>query len=186
LSLPIDYWDYLGWKDTLAKPRHSARQRSYAQVRGDRQVYTPQIVVNGIMQVQGSDKTAIERAVEQTRTKSETVLLPVSLALTADRLLFTLPEHAGANGQSEIWLCALTKRVPVMIGRGENRGRTINYHNVVRRWVKLGDWNGGAQTRSVSAADFKGEGVDAVAIIVQTGAMEKPGKILAAGLASTR
>ena len=48
LSVPIDYWDYLGWKDTLAIPGHSARQRAYARVRGDRQVYTPQIVVNGI------------------------------------------------------------------------------------------------------------------------------------------
>jgi len=41
LSVPIDYWDYLGWKDTLASPGHSARQRAYAKVRGDREVYTP-------------------------------------------------------------------------------------------------------------------------------------------------
>src|ERR1700691_443424 len=47
LSVPIDYWDYLGWKDTLANPAHSARQRAYSRVRGDRQVYTPQIGVNG-------------------------------------------------------------------------------------------------------------------------------------------
>src|SRR5438105_9770472 len=47
LSLPIDYWDYLGWKDTLAKPDHTARQRGYARVRGDREVYTPQAVING-------------------------------------------------------------------------------------------------------------------------------------------
>src|SRR5215207_2194342 len=44
LSLSIDYWDYLGWKDTLALPGHTARQRAYAGVRGDRQVYTPQAV----------------------------------------------------------------------------------------------------------------------------------------------
>src|SRR5262245_55076196 len=61
LSLPIDYWDYLGWKDTLAKPRHTARQRGYAQQRGDREVYTPQVVVNGALHVLGSDRGAIER-----------------------------------------------------------------------------------------------------------------------------
>src|SRR5277367_5608682 len=44
LSLPIDIWDYLGWKDTLASPAQTARQRAYARLRGDRQVYTPQVV----------------------------------------------------------------------------------------------------------------------------------------------
>src|SRR5271169_6656660 len=63
LSLPIDYWDYLGWKDTLASPGDSARQRAYAHVRGDRQVYTPQIVVNGAMHVLGSDQSAVERMI---------------------------------------------------------------------------------------------------------------------------
>src|SRR5438105_4380360 len=49
ISLPIDYWDYLGWKDTLADPRHTARQKAYSKVRGDREVYTPQAVVNGML-----------------------------------------------------------------------------------------------------------------------------------------
>src|SRR5208337_4079267 len=63
LSVPIDYWDYLGWKDTLADPAHSARQRAYSRVRGDRQVYTPQIVVNGAMHVLGSDRAAVDRMI---------------------------------------------------------------------------------------------------------------------------
>ena len=70
LSLPIDYWDYLGWKDTLANPAHSARQRAYAHVRGDREVYTPQIVVNGSMHVLGSDRDAIEHMIAQTERKA--------------------------------------------------------------------------------------------------------------------
>src|SRR3954470_9843998 len=51
LSMPIDYWDYLGWKDTLADARFTARQKAYSQVRGDREVYTPQVVVNGFSHV---------------------------------------------------------------------------------------------------------------------------------------
>src|SRR6476620_6154807 len=58
LSLPVDYWDYLGWKDTLALPGHTNRQRAYSKARGDREVYTPQVVVNGVKHVLGSDKTA--------------------------------------------------------------------------------------------------------------------------------
>ena len=63
MSLPVDYWDYLGWKDTLALHGHSNRERAYADTRGDREVYTPQVVVNGIAHVLGSDKAAIERAI---------------------------------------------------------------------------------------------------------------------------
>src|SRR5262250_2433585 len=50
LSLPIDYWDYLGWKDTLAIPGHTSRQKAYSRMRGDREVYTPQVVINGVSQ----------------------------------------------------------------------------------------------------------------------------------------
>src|SRR5690242_6017783 len=63
VSLPIDIWDYLGWKDTLADPRHTARQRAYSKVRGDREVYTPQVVVNGAYHVLGSDRIAIEHMI---------------------------------------------------------------------------------------------------------------------------
>src|SRR4051812_28827180 len=59
LSLAVDYWDYLGWQDTLALHGHTNRERAYAAARGDRDVYTPQVVVNGGMAVLGSDRDAI-------------------------------------------------------------------------------------------------------------------------------
>src|SRR5262245_21340883 len=46
MSLSVDYWDYLGWRDTLALAGHSRRERAYARTRGDGQVYTPQVIVN--------------------------------------------------------------------------------------------------------------------------------------------
>src|ERR1700755_2029671 len=67
LSMPINYWDYLGWKDTLADSRFSARQKAYSHMRGDRDVYTPQVVVNGSAQVIGSDRAAIDSAIGATR-----------------------------------------------------------------------------------------------------------------------
>jgi hypothetical protein len=63
MSLAVDYWDYLGWQDTLALHGHTKRERAYAAARGDRDVYTPQIVVNGAVAVLGSDKNAIESAI---------------------------------------------------------------------------------------------------------------------------
>src|SRR5207237_4317300 len=81
MSLPIDYWDYLGWKDTLALPGHTNRQRAYARTRGDREVYTPQVVVNGSVHVLGSDKSAIENAIVRTDKQPGTLSLAVALSV---------------------------------------------------------------------------------------------------------
>jgi hypothetical protein len=81
LSLPIDYWDYLGWKDTLALAGHANRQRAYSRVRGDRDVYTPQAVINGSVQALGSDRAAIDKAIAQSRNNSQTLSLPLTLTI---------------------------------------------------------------------------------------------------------
>lgn len=184
MTLPVDYWDYLGWKDTLANSRYSERQRAYAHKRGDREVATPQVVVNGVAAVVGSDKAAIERAIVDTRKVA--LATPVSVAVNGDTL--TVNVAAAGNGQAkgEVWLCAIAKEVPVNIGRGENHGRSVIYHNVSRRWLKVGDWNGKSSSWSVPLADIKTEGVDAAAAIVQSGTAESPGPMLGAGFASLR
>jgi hypothetical protein len=186
MSLPIDYWDYLGWKDTLAKPGHTARQRAYAAGRGDRAVYTPQVVVNGAVHVQGSDKAAIERAIGQTRQQAGTLSLPVGLSVEGGRIDVKVPASTDARAKADIWLCALTASIPITIGRGENRGRTITYHNVVRRWMKLGQWNGAARSVSVPVSDLEAENANSVAVLVQAGEDGTPGRMLGASMAALR
>ena len=182
LSVPIDYWDYLGWKDTLASPAHSARQRAYARVRGDRQVYTPQIVVNGATQVLGSDKPAIERAITQTDRNAVIMSVPVLMSIGGGNLNVKIAAGKEQVG-GEVWLCPLMRAVPVQIGRGENRGRKITYHNVVRNWVKLGDFTGADAAWRVPVVDLMSEDIDAAAIMVQQGTRERPGVILGAAFA---
>ena len=186
MSLPIDYWDYLGWKDTLALPGHANRQRAYSKVRGDREVYTPQVVVNGIVHTLGSDKSAIETAVAQTGKQDGTLSLPLSMSVTSDSIAVTVPAGKGTPEQAEIWLCPITKDITVTIGKGENTGHTITYHNVVRRWVKLGDWNGDARSFTVPVHDMTAVGADAVAVVVQAGTRETPGAMLGASLANLK
>src|SRR5262249_29959732 len=77
LSLPIDYWDYLGWKDTLADKRFTARQKAYSHMRGDREVYTPQAVINGKVHALGSDRESIEHAIDQTAQEIGVMSVPV-------------------------------------------------------------------------------------------------------------
>src|SRR6266478_6194496 len=79
LSMPIDYWDYLGWKDTLADARFSARQKAYSNARGDREVYTPQAIVNGAAHVIGSDIAGIESAIGATANADGVMSVPVTM-----------------------------------------------------------------------------------------------------------
>jgi hypothetical protein len=182
MSLAVDYWDYLGWKDTLALAGHTSRQRAYAKARGDRQVYTPQVVVDGAVHALGSDKAAIERAIRQTREQSSPLLLPVTIVQTGDRLIVTVPASSDEKGQAEVWLCPITRSVPVSIGRGENSGHTVTYTNVVRRWIKLGDWTGKAETFEVPINDVRSGGIDfdSAAVLVQSGVASAPKLILGA------
>jgi hypothetical protein len=182
ISLPIDYWDYLGWKDTLANPAHSARQRAYARARGDRQVYTPQIVVNGSMHVLGSDRAAVERAIVQTDRNAAIMSAPVLVSVGGSKLNVKVAAGKDRVG-GEVWLCPLAKTIAVEIGRGENRGRTVTYHNVVRHWVKLGDWAGTDANWSVPLADVESDEIDAVTVMVQQGTRDKPGIVLGAAFA---
>jgi len=186
LSVPIDYWDYLGWRDTLASPGHSARQRAYARLRGDREVYTPQIVVNGAAHALGSDRAAVERAIMLTERSAAIMSVPVALSVGGGNLNVKIApgrEHAGG----EVWLCPLVTAVQVDIGRGENRGRAVTYHNVVRRWMKLGDFAGSAEaTWTVPISDFLAEDIDAAAVMVQQGTHERPGAVLGAALIPIR
>ncbi len=189
MSLPVDYWDYLGWKDTLALHGHSNRERAYANARGDREVYTPQVVVNGIVHVLGSDKAAIENAIAQTRRDAAPLTLPVTMAVTDGTVTVDVPAATDSHTSGEVWLCPITAKAQVAVGRGENHGRTLNYYNVVRRWLKLGDWKGQAQTFTLPVSqlpnvDFSLKDVDHLAVIVQSGVAAKPGLMLGAATAA--
>jgi hypothetical protein len=186
MTLAVDYWDYLGWKDTLALAGHSNRQRAYARARGDREVYTPQAVINGAVHALGSDKAAIEKAIKKSGEHAASLALPVRMAVSGDTVTVSVPAAKDEKGQAEIWLCPITRSVPVAIGRGENNGRTITYSNVVRRWIKLGEWTGKAETFSVPLKDVQAGGIDAAAVVVQSGVASAPKVMLGAAQVALR
>ena len=64
VSFPVDYWDYIGWRDTLASPAFTARQKAYAAAHGKANVYTPQVIVNGLAGAAGGDRAEIEQAIK--------------------------------------------------------------------------------------------------------------------------
>lgn len=192
LSMPIDYWDYLGWKDTLADARFSARQKAYSHVRGDRNLYTPQMIVNGSAQVIGSDRASIESAIKTTGKNDGVMSVPVTMTMSGKLINVSVAaskEPAQAGGaplHGEVWICSVSKSVPIAIGRGENRGREVTYHNVVRNLLKVGDWNGSSGSWTVPLESISREGVDGAVVILQDGNRDKPGAMLGAAYTSLR
>jgi hypothetical protein len=180
LSLPVDYWDYLGWKDTLASPAHTSRQRAYAQRRGDGQVYTPQVVVDGLVHALGSSRNDVEAAVRTARGKEGALSVPISLTETGGSITVSLGAGGSEAKSGSVWLCPVVKAREVAIGRGENRGRSIIYANVVRGLVKVGEWKGEPLKLDVPAATARQEGADGYVVLLQGAIGGRPGAILGA------
>lgn len=183
LSLAVDYWDYIGWKDTLALPGHERRQRAYARARGERQIYTPQVIVNGAQEAAGNDDASIEKAIATSRKDPQALSVPVTLGFADGKVTVSAPAGKTGGERGEVWLCPVARSVTVEIGRGENSGRTITYNNVVRRWIKLGDWAGTPGTWSAALKDVQTKGVDEMAVFIQAGTAATPGPMLAAAMA---
>ena len=123
------------------------------------------------------------------RAKAQPLTVPVPLNVVDGKLTVNVAEAPGAaNGKAEIWLCPFASTIPVTVERGENRGHTLTYYDVVRRWVKLGEFTGTAQSFTLPVADVtKGASdVDHVAVLVQREPEGKPGLMLGAAATSLR
>jgi hypothetical protein len=179
LSLPVDYWDRLGWKDTFASRKYSDRQRAYAFHRGDNEVYTPQVVVDGRVHTIGSVPASIDRALSSTAALSHRERVALEATMANGSLSVTIgAAPAGTSlGEATVLLASVQDSGTVAIGRGENAGRRITYHNVVRGLRAVGTWNGGVKRIDVPLTDAEKACCSSVVILLQKGAS---GPILAA------
>ena len=148
LSFGVTYWDYLGWKDTFASPQYTARQWDYAHAFHHAEVYTPQVVVNGRVDIVGRDKPALEALIAREANPSAPDVRIASGAVTVG---------AGKPGTYQVWLVRFDPNVEnVPIARGENGGLTLPHKNVVKQLVKLGEWNGRQASYAVPGASQPG------------------------------
>lgn len=144
LSLHVDYWDYLGWRDTLGSPDCAQRQRDYASRRGDGRVYTPQVIINGRSELVGSDRQGILDAIAHGPVRDSSTSVPISLASRKRELVIEVaaaPSEA-LRMDATVWVLVVVPRVVIDITRGENAGRTMSYMNVVRKIIPAGLWYG--------------------------------------------
>ncbi len=163
LTLPVDYWDYLGWKDTLAHSAFSQRQRSYAKARGDGQIYTPQAIIDGAAHTVGSDRQAMNQIVKA--HQASPMPLNVSISDQGSQIRITV---SGMGKPGSIWILPVARKRSVAIQRGENRGREVVYANVVRGLMRVGDWRGESMTLDVPASLVKQADADTFAVLIHS------------------
>jgi hypothetical protein len=158
LALHVDYWDYLGWRDSHGDPRNARRQRAYADRMGERMVYTPQMVVQGARAVVGSDASAVRAAIAALPPSDGAAL---SLSLRDGAVVAEARSATPATVVAFIYDAPFTQR----IGAGENAGDALTYVNAVLDWRVLAEAHVGAGVWTVTPP----AGAAGVALVAQQG-----------------
>lgn len=183
ISYAVDLWDYMGWKDTAAKPEFTKRQKGYAGGRGDHDVFTPQVVINGRRHMVGSDRSGIRRELAARSGEARDLKVDVDLEITADSVVVRVgaaPKGVEAT-TATVWLVRYDLRRTVPIGRGENTGRTLTYTHLARSLQPIGLWKGQPATIEVPrGGEPVGERGVGCAVLVQGERDGQPAGILGA------
>lgn len=175
LAYHVDYWDYIGWRDTFGRAAFSRYQRDYAAARGKARIYTPQLIVNGTGDVVGSRRGEVNAAVADGA-------LPVPLALEETGGMLTITAEGDARfPESKLWLVTFRSEAEVAIGRGENKDKVIDYSHIARERHVVGMWDPEAgASLTLPIADMLGVESDGAAVFIQQDSNGKPGRILGA------
>ncbi len=178
LSEHVDYWNYIGWSDPFSSEAFSARQQAYAPVFGNDGVYTPQMVVDGQAEFNGSSsgkaQTAIARAAKL--PKAEVTIVPVQSASAKDAQTIKLKVNieklpAISSGDvAEVLLAITESNVSSQVARGENSGRKLGHTAVVRELRSLGQVAGAnkpfvTETTTMPGKDWKPGDLRAVVFV---------------------
>ena len=172
LEYHVDYWDKLNygrhgrWKDVWSSPEMTARQRDYnAELRDTRGVYTPQMVIDGRSEAVGSRRRAVSNLIAKARGDGEPRVAVSAATRKGGGIDVSLTDVSGAR--ADVWLVTFVREHTTKVVRGENHGKTLTNHNIVRDVRQIGSWDGSAAEIAVTDLDLEdGQGC---AILVQDG-----------------
>lgn len=142
LDLHVTYWDRLGWKDPYSLDAATARQKTYADLLGSDQIYTPQMVIGGRREAVGSDRSQVIAAIAAAKADAaRDAAVPLDIAIDGSHLRV----GAGAgHGSATLLLVGFDARHTTAVRGGENGGRTLSEVNVVRSIDAVAAWDGRA------------------------------------------
>ncbi|WP_117194953.1 DUF1223 domain-containing protein [Rhizobium terrae] len=178
LSYHVDYWNYLGWTDTLSSKENTERQYGYAKTMGRSGVYTPQAIINGREHVKGTDLAIINGKVKMLGENGQGLNVPVTAAMRGDEIEIEIGE---GKGQADVVVAYFTKRQQVDVTKGENSGKNMEYWHAVYDVQSVGTWNGQSMKLTLPGKLMGKSKKDGCAILLQTsGSGGEPAAILGA------
>ena len=134
LSLHVDYWDYIGWKDLFAKPLFSARQRELTAMAGSGFVYTPQVMLGGRDYRGWSSARRFAddvRAVNERPARAD-IALAFHAGTVSARAAVT---DARQSSDAALFVAVFESGLSNSVTAGENQGVTLSHDFVVREWL---------------------------------------------------
>ncbi|PCI03139.1 MAG: hypothetical protein COB78_11100 [Hyphomicrobiales bacterium] len=183
LAWHVDYWDYLGWKDSFASKANTTRQRRYAISLGQNQIYTPQAVINGRVHVIGSHEAKLRQAIAKYSKGANGLTVPIDTSFTADGM--TVNVEATADSQNTtLWIVYFNNHQKVDVKRGENHGKVLEYSNVVQDIQMVGMVDNGQSIHiTLPLHEIKRIGADSCALVLQRMTRQgTPGAIVGAAV----
>jgi len=181
LGYHVDYWDYLGWKDTLSNPKNTARQYDYGKTFGIRSVYTPQAVINGRTHVNGAHEAEVSGALAKLGQSGAGMTVGISVTRSGGSVIIDTEGAPGGVGDAHLVLVYFDPMRPIVIQHGENQGRTIDYVNPVSDIQTAGMWHGKPARYELPQSEIAKKGGCAV-LLQKVSKDGLPGAILGAAV----
>lgn len=185
LSYHVDYWDYLGWQDTLSRKENTERQFDYMRAFNSRSVYTPQAVINGRTHVNGANRGAVDGTLDQMAKAGQGMQVGIRVSRSDDGIMIDAGDAAGGTGpapNAHVVVVYFDAPQTVAIDRGENDGRRLTYWNAVSDIQTAGMWHGKAQRYELPISEITKKKGGCAVLLQSVGKDGLPGPILGAAV----
>ncbi len=180
LAYHVDYWDYLGWQDTLGRRENTERQYDYMRAFGGRSVYTPQAVINGRTHVNGANRGEVNGTLGRLQKLGDGLRVPITVSRTSDRVMIDAGDAGDMTGDAHVIIVYFDAPQAIKIGKGENSGRRMTYWNAVTGIQTAGMWHGKAQRYELPMSEISKRGAGSAVLLQSVGKDGLPGPILGA------
>jgi len=138
LSMHVDYWDSLGWKDRFASPVYTERQHLLARQAQSSFVYTPEIFVGRVeLRNAGSEDRFLQR-IASINSKPAMAAIEIGLKPVMDNVLplgLNVALKPAAGHRPAAYVAIVEDDLSSQVNAGENNGEKLHHDYVVRRWI---------------------------------------------------